>query len=79
MLDYVGPPPVPVALLAAAESDEIPQPAPSPTTMTFSSIEPGNFEKGMTWIGMLLMVLGLISVSSASPPVRAALLRRQLG
>jgi hypothetical protein len=78
MLDYVGPPPVPVALLAAAESDEIPQPAPSPTMMTSSSIEPGNFEKGITWIGMLLMVLGLISVSSASPTVRAALLRRQL-
>lgn len=76
--DYVGPPPVRLAYLAAAESDEIPRPAPSPKPVTFSSTEPGKYEKDLTWIGMLLMALGLVSVSSASSTVRAALLRRPL-
>jgi hypothetical protein len=64
------------ALLAAAPaaSDVVAASAPSATPLAFSAAEVGDDGRGWTWLGMLLMALGLLSVLSASRTRWAVLL-----
>lgn len=68
------------ALLAAAPaaSDVVAYSAPSATSLAFSTAEAGDDGRGRTWLGMLLMALGLLSVLSASRTIRWAVLLHQL-
>lgn len=61
------------ALLAAAPAaDDVV--AASATPVVFSTAEAGDDGWGWTWLGMLLMALGLVSVLSASRTIRWAVL-----
>lgn len=66
------------ALLAAtpAASDVVAASAPSATPLAFSTAEAGDDPRGWTWLGMLLMALGLLSVLSASRTRWAVLLHQ---
>lgn len=69
------------ALLAAtpAASDVVVASAPSATPLAFSTAEAGDDDGwGWTWLGMLLMAFGLLSVLSASRTIRWAVLLHQL-
>ncbi|MCP3371915.1 hypothetical protein [Bradyrhizobium cajani] len=48
-------------------------------SLAFSTAEAGDGGQGWTWLGMLLMALGLVSVLSASRTIRWAMLQHQLG
>lgn len=65
------------ALLAAAPaaSDRV---AASATPLAYSTAEAGDDGRGWTWLGLLLMALGLLSVLSASRTIRWAVLLHQL-
>lgn len=67
-------------LLAAAPaaSDVVAASAPSATPLAFSTAEAGDDGWGWTWLGMLLMALGLLSVLSASRTIRWGVLLHQL-
>lgn len=62
------------ALLAAAPAagDVVAASAPSVTPFAFPAVEAGDDGRGWTWLGMLLMALGLVSVLSASRTIRWA-------
>ncbi|MDI3565490.1 hypothetical protein [Bradyrhizobium sp. Arg816] len=65
------------ALLAAvpAASDVV---AASAAPLALSAAEAGDDGRVWTWLGMLLMALGLVSVLSASPTIRWAVLLHEL-
>ncbi|MGY4629814.1 hypothetical protein [Bradyrhizobium sp. USDA 4486] len=65
------------ALLAAtpAASDVV---AAAAMPLALSTTEAGDNEWGWTWLGMLLMAVGLVSVLSASPIIRSDVLLHQL-
>ncbi|OAF09972.1 hypothetical protein AYJ54_12350 [Bradyrhizobium centrolobii] len=79
--DRITPPQVDVeALLAAAPaaSDVDNTSAPSTTPGAFPIAEVGDDGQGWTWLGMLLMALGLVSVLSACRTIPWAVLLHQL-
>lgn len=57
---------------APAASDVVAASAPSATPLAFSAAEAGDGGQGWTWLGMLLMALGLVSVLRASRTTRWA-------
>ncbi|MCK1546278.1 hypothetical protein IVA87_01515 [Bradyrhizobium sp. 147] len=57
---------------APAASDVVAASMPSATPLAFSTAEAGDGGQGWTWLGMLLMALGLVSVLSASRTTRWA-------
>lgn len=67
------------ALLAAAPAaSDVVTTSPSATPLAFSIAEADDGGQGWTWLGMLLMVLGLVSVLSGSQTIRWAVLLPQL-
>lgn len=67
------------ALLAAAPAaSDVVASAPSAAPLAFSTAETGDYGRGWTWLGMLLMALGLLSVLSVSRTIRWAVLLPQL-
>ncbi|MGV7218081.1 hypothetical protein [Bradyrhizobium sp. UFLA05-112] len=79
--DHITPGQVDVeALLAAAPAagEVIAASAPSATPVAFPATEVGGDGQGWTWLGMLLMALGLVSILSASRTFRWTVLLHQL-
>ncbi|MGX9431088.1 hypothetical protein [Bradyrhizobium sp. LeoA1S1] len=56
-------------MAAPAASDVVAASAPSAWPVAFPATKPGDDGPGWTWLGVLLMALGLVSVLSSSRPV----------
>lgn len=76
--DENTPPQVDVEALLAAAPPANEMVAASATPLALSTAEAGDEGWGWTWLGMLLMALGLVSVLSASRTIRWAVLLHEL-
>ena len=65
-------------LLAASASDAVADSVPPAPPVAFSIADAGDDWPGATWLGMLLMALGLVSVLSSSRVLPGALPLRKL-
>jgi hypothetical protein len=64
-------------MAAPAASDVVAASAPSAWPIAFPATEPGDDGPGWTWLGVLLMALGLVSVLSSSHPIAHGALLHQ--
>ena len=81
MPDHPTPPQVDIETLLAtapAASDVVAASAPSTMPVALPAAEAGDDGWGWTWLGVLLMALGLVSVISSSRTIRGAVLLHQL-
>ena len=81
MPDHRTPPQLDIETLLAtapAASDVVVASAPSTMPVALPATEAGDDGRGWTWLGGLLMALGLVSVVSSSRTIRGAVLLLQL-